>query len=126
MSHGGRRPGAGRKAKTLEELSLTGGFRRSRHAHLLPMVSSAATAPVLADPAVEAIPDALIAGLGEAGRRFFIDVWEAYELSGVERILLRQTAKALDDAEMASTIRERRLSMRLFASLASQLTQGLP
>ena len=74
---------------------------------------------------MEAIPAFVVEGLGAAGQRFATDAWREFEnWSGAESVLLRQAARALDDAETTSDIRGRRLSVRLFAALCQQLRLG--
>jgi hypothetical protein len=60
MPRGGRRPGSGRKPKSLEELRLTGGFRPDRHVYLL-------TSPAPMVPRSMPVPDHALAGLNAHG-----------------------------------------------------------
>jgi hypothetical protein len=77
MARGGRRAGAGRKPKPLSELQLTGGFRTTRHAHLLKPVFPAAGGAWTPDPA-------LLAAQGAAGRAFVERIVAANELTDHE------------------------------------------
>jgi hypothetical protein len=148
MASGGRRPGAGRPRKTLDEHLLRGTFRPARHGHLLrqrrAQTSTAPPQPVnpldrfikrsslpetLPAPVdsqdLPPMPPTLLDGLGEPGRRFVADVWCEYEgWTGAETVLLRQAARALDDAETAIDARGRRMAVRLFAALVAQLRIG--
>jgi hypothetical protein len=81
----------------------------------------AAAAAAAFDPIVPSIPPHVTAGLAAPGLRFVADAWRECEYSGVELELLRQAARALDDAELNPDVRARRLATRLFASLVAQL-----
>src|SRR5688500_16822457 len=79
---GGSRPGSGRKAKGLAELQLTGGFRTTRHAHLLQQPEFPAAAGAWSpDPAD-------LAAQGEAGRVFVERRVAAHELTDQEGAVL--------------------------------------
>jgi hypothetical protein len=77
MARGGQRAGSGRRPKTLAELDRTGGFRTTRHAHLLqPDFQATATAWV---------PDETqLADQEEPGRVFVERLVAANELSDRE------------------------------------------
>jgi hypothetical protein len=117
---------SGRRRLPIEVKVLRGTYRPDRDGPLPSKapISMAATAPGLR-PAVAPIPETVTVGLGTADLRFVADFWaEHEEFSTVEITLLRAAGKALDDAETAATPKERRLALRLFASIAQQLVQG--
>lgn len=123
MNRGGKRIGAGRKPKTLAEHKRDGTFRHSRHQHLLTLVPArvdGASAPALA-PTVSPIPDYLTENLGPTGLRYLTDRWSRFEHTGAEEILLRQAARAADEAERDPSPSVRRMAARLFVALDAQL-----
>src|SRR5262245_10257682 len=122
---GGRREGSGRKRKSIEQHLLNGTYRRSRHgprpSSPLRLATQGATAVIL-EPVVGPAPAWILDGLAEPGRRLVTDAWQVFEgWSGAEQVLLRQAARALDDAESDTDSRGRRGAMRLFAALVQQL-----
>jgi hypothetical protein len=107
MPRGGRRPGAGRKPKSVAELRLSG--RR-------PRPTKRPRPDVVADPTLadldsarpSAIPSGLLAGVGEAGRDFLFQKW-AELLSSRAMIdvaaltLLKLAANLLDERSATRT-----------------------
>jgi hypothetical protein len=86
----------------------------------VPARSQAATAAVLA-PHVPPLPDEVTAGLGAHGQRFVARLWNQFTFTGADLELLRQTARALDDAETALNLRDRLQAIKAFAALLVQL-----
>jgi hypothetical protein len=67
------------------------------------------------------IPPHVACGLRAPGLRFVAAQWRERAYAGVEADLLRQAARALDEAELHRDVRARRLAARRFASLVAQL-----
>lgn len=109
MPRGGRRAGAGRKPKTFAELDLTGGFRVTRHAHLLK--------PVSTTPAVWTPTEADLAGMGEAGRAFVARILDVYEPTLTEALQVLEAARAADVlAELRAEAAPDRRQLRLWSA----------
>jgi hypothetical protein len=85
------------RAKTLETLVFTGGYRPDRHGHL-----TAASARHIAPG--DDIPPSLLLGLGDAGRAFLTACWLEFEsISAAERVLLVVAARLVDEIESHHT-----------------------
>jgi hypothetical protein len=81
MARGGRRSGSGRRPKSLAELQLTGGFRTTRHAHLLK--------PAFPSAPMAWSPDAAqLAAQGPAGRACVERLVAANELTEREGLFV--------------------------------------
>jgi hypothetical protein len=128
MPRGGRRPGSGRRAKSLAELDLTGGIRPTRHAHLLKPVFPASVEAWTPDPA-------LLAGQGAAGRAFIERMTAANDFTMAEGELVlelghvmsrlaavRAEPRAGRDLKAAAMLERLELGWsRQFGSLMAQL-----
>ena len=74
MTWGGARRGAGRPRKEIADLKLAGGFRPTRHRHLLRAVQATASTVAALD-VVPGAPAEVLEGLQPMGTAFVRGVW---------------------------------------------------
>lgn len=87
-----------------------------------PPVTAGATA---VQPTAEQAPESIVAGLGAPGRDFVMRTWREYDgWSTAEETLLGMAGQLRDDVATATDARGRRMSVKAFAAIVSQLGLG--
>lgn len=127
MPRGGRRPGSGRKPKSLALHALSGTFRADRHGHQV-----TTTAAVLPMPAVTSARDwrpseAEVRSLSPLAQTWLHATLGLYQLDAVEGLRLLECLRVLSRIEVleattgmtaaGALVRERRLFQTMWAAL---------